>query len=421
MAIVNLPGIFENKLDGNLTIVSVNEAPIVLTLGQASQGVSETVFRVDRVSDASRVFGKTGTLVRGMFEASVAGALNLRLFRIGAKAAILAGIGDGSGDGITITTIRKDDSAGSDYEIFYDDAAGVDEGRLRIYRVSDATLIYDNNPSNPDNRVDLGEVSVTGSGSGAGAGGAHEGSRTIGSLTALQTLALAAHASAGGPSFLAGDDGLNLSRMELWEALHNAYSLLDSVDADVIVPMEVYLDDLNVMDMNEATVSGLDLVLLTDYPVKGANDDVLGKVFVQEYLGENLFWWWLPSSPNSDVDVTFTADSGANIFPVSGVGLDVGSASALTDAEGTALTGSDFHEVNFAYQLANFCYASSRDNTEMTGVIGVKGPNSFSLKDVSNWVGKLPSTEEDANGNIVISSGGNGLGLLGNKFMSGRL
>jgi hypothetical protein len=57
----------------------------------------------------------------------------------------------------------------------------------------------------------------------------------------------------------------------------------------------------------------------------------------------------------------------------------------------------------------------------MTGSIGVLPPASFSLKDVSIWVGKLPTTSQDDSGNTVISSGGNGTGLLGNKFMSGRI
>jgi hypothetical protein len=415
MAIQNLPAIIGNKLDGNLTIVPVNNAPIVLILGTASQGVAEALFRVDRPSDASSTFGKTGTLARGMFEASVAGALNIRLFRFGSTPAILDGVGNGAGDGLTITTVRKDDSAGGDYSLFYDDAAGTDAGRLRIYRTSDDLLVYDNNPSDPSSTVDLGEIAVEGSATGAGGGGAHDGTLTIGSLASPVTLSGADLYYGSDPVFTAGDDGLSLSRMETYEGLYNAYQLLDSADVDVVIPMDVHLDDLNVMDMSEATVSGLALTSLSDYPTKDAANDALGKVFVQEYEGENHFWWWMPSQPNADADTTFTADGGANIWPTG-----VGSASATLDADGNTLTGSDFHEVNFAYQLANFCYISSRDNKEMTGAIGVLPPTSFALKAVSNWIGKLPTTEEDSGGNTVIAIGGNGTGLLGNKFMTGK-
>jgi hypothetical protein len=397
MAILNLPGIFENVLDGNLTIVPVNDAPIVLVLGQASRGDSEELFRVDRLSEASKAFGKTGSLVRGMYEVSNGGALNIRLMRIGATAAKLV-----LTDGLTITTVAKDDSAGTDYELFWDQSAT----RLQVYRASDDVLVYDNNPASPLDAVDLSEVTVDGD-------IAAETNSDLGTSSVPVTLEDAD--TVGGAVYTAGTDGLSLSRMKMYEALSDAYGLLDSADLDVVVPMDVYLDDLNVMDMTGATVSGLSLDTISDYPTPGADNDALGKLYTEEFEGVNYYWWWFPTAPNTaDADVLFTADSGANIFP------SVGSASATLKTDGTALTGSDFHEVNFAYQLADFCYTSSRDNTEMQGAIGVLPPTSFALKDVSNWIGKLPTAEEDANGNLTIGVGDNGTGLLGNKFMSGR-
>lgn len=390
MAIQNLPGIFEHRRDGNLTIVPVNDAPIVLVLGAASQGPSDSLYRVERVSDAVRVFGKEGTLARGLFEASSAGALNLRLMRIGGTAATLTLLG-----GTVITTVAKDDSAGTDYSLFWDLATD----RLRVWRVVDDVLVFDNNPADPLNAVNLNEITVEGN-------LASESSSNIGSLGTPLTLAAAHGVSSA--VYATGTDGTGLCRMKMYEALHNAYELLDSVSADVILPMDVYLDDKNVMDMNGATVSGLALQSLTDYPVAGAQDDALGKVYVEQIDGINHFWWWFPSSPNGAVFST------CNIFP------DVGSASDTWKSDGTSLTGDDFHEVNFAHQLANFCYVSSRDNTEMTGVVGVKPPVSFALKDVATWVGELPETETDSEGNLVIPVGKNGSGLLGNKFMSGR-
>ena len=396
----NLPGIFERKLDGNLQIVPTNDNPIVMVLGTAGQGLSETVVRVDRVADAARSFGKEGTLTRGLYETSIAGALNIRLFRIGATAAKLTGVG--AGTGLTIETVRKDDSAGTDYEIFFD----ASEERLRVFRASDDEIVYDNNPAYPIDKIDLGEVVVSGSTTGSAA--------DIGTLGTPVSLAAANGLGDGPAVFTAGTDGLNLSRMQLWEALHDAYLLLENQEADVVVPMNVYMDDLNVMDLSDTERTARGLASISAYPSASADDDVLGKVFVQEYEGVNYFWWWFPSDIDAaDMEAVFTTDSGCNIFP------SVGSASATTDAEGNTLTAADFHEVNFAWQLANFCYVQSRDNTEMTGVIGVLPPNSFALKDVSQWVGKLPTTTEDANGNVVVSV--NGTGLLGNKFMSGRL
>lgn len=398
----NLPGIIQEELDGNLTVTPINDNPIVLVLGTAAQGPSETVYRVDRVSDAARVFGKTsGTLARGLFEVSLAGALNIRLMRIGATPSSLTNIGTPS-TGFTVTTLAKDNTAGDDYSIFYEGSTQ----RLRVFRVSDGELVYDNNPAYPSEAIDLNEVAVSGSATGG---------TDIGTLANPVTLRNADGAGAGPADFTQGSDGLELSRMQLWEALYNAYVLLEDQEADVVVPMNAYLDAPNVMDLTDAERTALALASLAAYPTAAATNDVLGKVFVQEFEGENLFWWWFPSDIDADADSTFTTDSGANIFPAKG------SASALLDAFGDPLTGSDFHEVNFAYQLANFCYTQSRDQDSKTGVVGVMPPASYSPKDVSEWIGRLPETDEDSNGNIVVASGGNGTGLLGNKFMSGRI
>ncbi len=404
MAFENLPGIFGEKLDGNLAILPVNDNPIVMVIGTARKGDSETVYRVDRVSDAVKAYGKEGTLARGLYEASIAGAVNIRLFRIGATPAILSNVG-GSG-ALTITTVRKDDSAGTDYTLFYESSTK----RLRVFRALDDVLVYDNNPAYPLEGVDLNEVTVEGI---AGVGG------SIGTLN--NPLTLAAANGVSGAAYTAGTDGVSdpdnastgLSRMKMYEALYNAYQLLGDQDMDVVLPMNVYLDDKNVMDMSAASISTAGLAALSAYPNEGASTDVLGKVYVEEVNGLNYFWWWFPTNPLTDPDTMFTSDSGANIFPT------VGSASATLKADGSALSGSDFHEVNFAYQLADFCFRQSHLNTEMTGVVGVLPPESYSLKDVATWAGKLPITTEDANGNIVVAT--NGSGLLGNKFMAGRV
>jgi hypothetical protein len=396
MAFENLPGIFSDKLDGNLSVVPANTNPVTLVIGTATKGESEALYRVDRTADAVRTFGKTGTLVRGMYEVALGGALNINLFRVGATSAKLTGVGVG----LTIETIAKDDSAGTDYTIFFDDATD----RLRVFRASDGEVVWDNNPAYPTETIDLSEVSVTGTISGSAG--------NIGTLAVPVTLA-AAH-GVSGASYTAGTDGTSLSRCKTYEALYNAYELLSDQTFDFVVPMNVYLDDLNTEDLTAAQISTLGLAALSDYPTAGEANDALGRVYVEEYQGENRFWWWFPSQPNVDADSCFTSDAGANIFPTG-----VGSASALLKTDGTALTGSDFHEVNFAYQLADFCYRQSNQNHEMVGFVGTLPPESSSLKDVSTWIGKLPVTTEDDSGNVIIST--NGTGLLGNKFMSGRI
>ena len=389
MPFENIPAVTANKIDGNLQVSAINENPVVLIIGSSPSGASHTLFTVDSPSTAASTFGRNdGTLIRGMYEAIAGGAENLRLFRIGATSATLATIGSG----VTLETVREDDTAGLDYKLFYDDTTL----RLRVYRVSDSILVYDNNPAYPSGKVDLNEVSVSGTYT--------TGPGDIGTLAVPITMAAADGVS--GAAYTAGTDGITMSRMALYEELHRSYKLLEGQDLDMVVPMNVYIDDSNVDDMTTAQVTtfntGAAWAAGSVYPEPGDADDGLGEVFAQEYLGKWYFWW--------DTD----RDNVAEIFPTAG------SASATLDTAGTALTSSDFHVVNFGYQLANFLYTESRDSNEMLGSIGVLPPNSWSLADVSNWVGKaLTVAAINTDGNSVITT--NGSGLLGQRWMAGRL
>lgn len=388
MAYENLPGQFPYLIDGNLISVAANTNPVVLVLGTASRGDTETLYKVASISKAAAEFGRAdGTLTRGLYEVRAGGAENINLMRIGATAASLSGVGGG----ITIETLTKDAGAGNDYQIFWDD----DQGRLRIWRVSDDLLVYDNNPTYPSAAVDENELSISGSSPGAGNG-------DIGTLAYPLTLAQSNGVS--GATYTAGGDGILLSKMEKYEALFKAYKLLENEDLDIVVPMDVYLDDENVDDMTTDEVntlnSGAPWASSSAYPTPGTRWDALGELFAQEYQGTWYFWW--------DMD----RDGAAEVYP------SVGAASATTDCFGASLDAGDFHTVNFGYQLADFCYRQSEDNAEMIGVIGVQPPVSWSLKDVSNWIGRAPTYVESGS-NLIVET--NGTGLLGNRWVAGRL
>jgi len=94
---------------------------------------------------------------------------------------------------------------------------------------------------------------------------------------------------------------------------------------------------------------------------------------------------------------------------------------SVTSPSGVVLAEENFHEVNFAYQVANFCYVNSVNNTDCFTAISVRPPLSLALKDVSNWIGQLPVYTTATNGSQTIASASdNGTGLAGNKFMAGR-
>jgi hypothetical protein len=398
----NLPGVRVFKNDGNLAPESSSRAPRVLVVGQAAKGVGDQAYLVSTTTLAKSEFGTDGTLIRGMWEALKGGAKEVLLYRIGATSAKLEHVGDSSGvDGYTIETVMKDDVAGASYAIYYGDATD----RIVITRLSDDLVVYDNDSTSP---IDLFEVTV--SGFRASAGGPDVG--TPSGLVDFEDV------TGTGIVFTAGTDGLSLSRMELYEKLYVAYKDLLQSEFDVIVPMDVYLDDLNIVPAgNYLPASAKNAGLGVDpvpsgtnaYPTAGAfaltsDVDALGKVFVQEYEGKFYFWW--------DTD----SDNVAELWPAS-----VGSASASTDIDGNAIGSGDFHEVNFAYQLARFLYDYSTDIVDATGVIGVLPPTSNSLTDKARWLGKSPTwTLNTSTGEYTIASASdNGTGLLGNKFMVG--
>jgi hypothetical protein len=403
MAYVNLPGVFPEKIDGGLAILASSAAPRILVLGTSDKGLAETPYVVGRAQEAAVTFGTTGTLIRGMYEVKTAGGENVILFRMGATAATLVGIGvDAATGGVAIETATKDDSAGTDYSFYWDNTSTAQ--RLVVKNVASGTIVFDRSFDEVEADIDRGEVFVSGSPTDG------EG-EDIGDPSTFITLAAAGQSTSPDydVTYTAGTDGTSPSRMELWEFLYKSYKLLENEDFDEVVPMDAYLDDLNVMDLTAAEITTLGLVSLAAYPTAGAEDDALGKVFVEEYQGEYYMFWWFPADPENP---SFAA---ANIYP------SVGSASSTLKIDGTALAESDFREVNFAYQLADFCWTVSNNNTECIGMVGVKPPTSVALKDVSQWIGTAPTYTTATDGSQSITGTNyNGTGLLGNKFMAGK-
>jgi hypothetical protein len=385
----NLPGILSTKVDGNLQVTAPDAAPIVLVLGTATKGDTSKVYRVDRFSDAVSAFGLSGTLIRGMTEAANAGAVNLRLFRIGAKPARLRKFISSK---VNITTVQMDRFAGDDYEVTYTASSGllvITHARSQGVAITPVIVYQATAGGTPV--TNTGEVIVDGTWNAADG-------VDIPATTHLKAVpAVAADATS---KYHDGTDGTDISRMELWESLQRAYSLLLDQPFDYVVPMDVYLDDKNITDLDNSAIPTFPTQTdTTVYPVLGATNDVLGKVYTEEFEGDSIFWW------NSS-----KSDATAEIAP-----QGFGSASSTLKSDGSSLVAADFHEVNFAYQLSNFCFLASQQQNECHGMIGVKPPVSTSLKDLATWFGKSPIV----NASGVITT--NGTGLLGNKFMGGRL
>lgn len=389
----SLPGIIHELQDGGLQIAEINDAPAVLVLGTATKGIAGRKVPVVRANESQNQFGTQGTLVRGMYEVLAGGAQNVQLLRIGAKAAFLFGVGtnDQSTSPTVIETLIKDSAAADLYFVKYVSPAslggGATVGHLKIKNIN-GIVVYDNNPGG--DLVDLGEVTVSGELLGGSDIGDSEDEEDFIAMAAL----------AGDYSLIPGKDGVLLSKMELYEALEETYASLENDEIDVVVPRGAFLDDKNLADGDTIVLSS-DATLPEGqkYPAAGSIGDALGKLYKEEFEGQTYYFW----------NTSSATPAVAGIFP------QVGAASATTKIDGSPLSASDFKEVNFAYQLANFCFSISVNDNEATGVIGVKGPKSYSTKDVASWIGKEPV--KDSTGKVVV----NGAGLLGNKFMAGTL
>lgn len=419
----NLPNVGVDIQDGGITFPTPEGLPVIMVLGTATAGPGDTPYAVTgKNPDAVKsVFGTDGTLIRGFYEVrenAGTAADAIKLYRIGATPATLTGVGKGgSAAGFTIetadldgplggdTTVDADPITGGDtaasgvYILYQKDPTTTTNNRLRVYTSPDNgatfTVVYDNQPDSSaagvDETYDLGIVHVTGT---AGSG------TDIGTANPLAPVLMAAVTTAG-TVLTNGKDGTSMSRMEHYESLYKAFRNLENEEIDIVVPMNVYLDDANVEDLTDTEITDKALSSLTTYPTPGSTKDVLGKVYVQENSGKYYFWW------------DMNRDGKAEIFPT------VGSSDATHNADGTLLKKADFHEVNFGYQLANFCFDSTENNVAMVGVIGVNPPKNASGAELNKWVGTLPVLTTNASGKSVVKT--NGTGLLGNKFMSGRL
>lgn len=385
MSYTNLPGYFVNIEDGGLTVQEPDTATRTLILGTASSGVSGGLWRVRRPQAAVTEFGRTGNLIKGMYEALTENAPSVYLMRIGGTRASVSGIGcSAGGGGYTVTPNLRDNTAGTRYAIYYDDSSDL----LMVYDNTNAEWVYSNDTSNP---IDFGVISVTGSR--CSGGGPDIG--TVSSPTNMASV------SGTGLTYTAGTDGVTPSLMETYEALYDAYELLDFERFDVVVPMDVAIDEVSVADLTAGQITTRDLASVSDYPTPDSQQDVLGKVYVQRYLGTNYFWW--------DID----NDGTAEIYP------SVGSASGTLNIDGDAISA--FHEVNFAHQLATFCKDATENFQACLGTIGVKKPSSFGFADIASWVGQLPeyTTNPSTGARTVATSADNGTGLLGMKWLSG--
>jgi len=375
---LNFAGRDTELLDGNLGGATPLDLVSTLIIGTAPEGPSGELYTIASKTNAKNKFGydTSATLLQGAYEAFDGGAPQVKLFRIGGTPALretMGGTGGAAGPLYVQTKICKE-SASLDYKLALqenDDSEYI----FYVWRVdtsTSGTLIYRANVSGtvPVPDIDLNEVIVWMDGV-LPASPTEFGGLTF--ATAVYMMAdgdLPVGTTGGwtvvGSSLTEGTAGLDMTRQQTYEALHEAYKVLEDYSLHFIVPMDVYLDDYNVADVPAGSDPGSE----TYY---GTEDYLRYAYVVEGSDGVDDFTW-------ADTKVT-----------------------------------TDYHEVNFAYQLANFCFQMTRNEMMVHGIIGVRPPNGFAPSAINTWIGVAPTISELDDTLVTV----NGSGLLGNKFMAG--
>jgi len=372
----NFAGRDTELLDGNLGADSVPDLVSVLVIGTAESGPTERVVALSSetartTEDARLLYGTDGTLMQGVYEAIAAGAPSVKMYRIAGQPAVLSGIGNA----VTITTVDREDDISADYKLSWFEKV------LKVWRIdseTSGTLVYEADMSGDFAAVeiDLVEVDVEKDGTADDADefgdGTFENAVTFEELVEATTVVPGTtYTKASGAGWnwtlVAADSEAVITKKELYEELYRAYRILEDFNLHIICPMGAYLDEYNVADMDyEGSAPSPSTYFKTD--------DYLGYLKVEDDpTGDYTFTW-------SDTQVD-----------------------------------DDYHEVNFAYQLANFCHQMTTNELTVHGVVGVRPPSGLAQPVINAWIGALPTINQTT-GDIST----NGSGLLGNKFLAGH-
>ena len=381
----NLPGTRIQRLDGGLRASQTDETPLILLLGTSDQGPGDDPFDARDTSRARSVFGGSSELYQGLIEARKAygeGA-NIFLFRIGTQPGILT-ISGSNAKSVKVIPRNRTATVGTTHMASFNALSGY----LWVFNEL-GTLVYSNSPANT---VDLGEIEIRGDItllSGAQSFGDISG----GTLTSSVALASGTTSNPLASGTVWSEPTMGPAAHNLkarYEALEDAYRLLDSFNLDVAVPLNATADCPNVAMFISGVASNRD----------GQAWNSKDNPVVQ---GSGCLGWFKETGPTS------SSATGAWTYQWNNDAGISGTAGAATWATPTARVAADFHEVSFAQQLANFCYQHTKNQSTCIGVIGFEPPASYYLGDIHAWIGELP---------VINPAGGitaDGFGLLGTR------
>ncbi len=321
----NIPGVGAVYLDGNLVTDTGSAQPRVLILGTAASGLTYELFRGQSSGEVRTEFGASSEMYKKYHEVRAQGADNIFLMRIGGKQGSVL-ITDNVGGTLTITPEYRDAEILDRYALILqpiDSATGVpgapnDTLRILVYDQLESQYIYDSLEAtiNGIPIIDTGIVDITLSGLDLFALNDINDPDNADTLLDMVLGDFTADGAATAVSVAltktAGDDGTSISLPERFAALEVAYHLLDYRDADIVLPVGVHLDDLNVVDGDTPVYSSGGV---TAVPTAGSAGDVLGYAWECTYRGKKFVYMsaasTLFSAGNASLAITST---GTNTF-----------------------------------------------------------------------------------------------------------
>lgn len=383
----NLPGTYVSRLDGGLRVSQSDEAPVILLLGTADKGVGDELFDARDTAAARQQFGGSSELYQGLVEArrGYGEGANIRLFRIGTSPAQLL-ISGANAEKVKVIPRDRIATINSEYRVSFD--ASDNKNYLWVYN-ENGSLVYSNAPAN---RVDVGVIEIRGDL--ADISGAQSfGDPSAGSYA--DSVPMGSGTLTSGAVFTDATIGFDADNLRArYEALDDAYRLLDAENFDIVAPLGVHADDPNVAFFVSGTGG-------REYPREPWQSRDNPQVWGSGTLG-----WFKKTAPTRSSTTGEWTYQWADDIVLSGVGSDpTMHANGWETPDERIADG--YHEVSFAYQLANFCYQHTKNQSTCIGMIGFRAPVSYYQGDLHNWAGERPV--KDAAGTITTD----GFGLAG--------
>lgn len=199
----------------------------------------------------------------------------------------------------------------------------------------------------------------------------------------------------------AGSDDISISLAERYAALGSTYHNLDFKDSDMILPMDVYIDDLNVVDLStdpDYLAYGL---YWKGVPTPGEANDALG--YLWQYVYRGRLYSYMTDSP------TYFTDIGAAVAATSTVNADVVLTAQIVGKGGNAV----FYSQDSTGASPPTVTISESGQSLTISVVGSSGSDDTS--DVVSAVNTALQAYVLQSGStadtLVVASGGSGTGM----------